>query len=85
MKEEIERIINLFSSVDDIEIENDIEEIKNTGFIDKNDYLLIKSIKNKFDTFMQYVQDWDGLEERKQTIKRTIVAINLLRNNGTNV
>lgn len=85
MKEEIERIINLLPKLVDIERENNVEEIKKAGFKSIDDYNFIKSIQDKFNNFMQYIQEWEGLEECIPTIKRTFVYIHILREKNINV
>ena len=84
MKAEIDRIINLYNKLDEIEIEN-TKTITDAGFKDQDDYDFIKSINETFDNFMQYIEEWDGLEERKPTILRTFVLIKLLKKENIDV
>ena len=78
-KEEINRIWELFSHLYEIDIENDVEQIRNAGFTDINDYNFIKDLYDKCNNFMQYIAPWNGLEERIPTIQKTIILICLLK------
>lgn len=78
MKSEIERIVRLMSKVDEVEIENDMEEIKNAGFKTYDDYKFIKHIKERFNNFLTYVEKSDGLDERIPFIQKTFAYIYLL-------
>lgn len=84
-KEEINRIDDLLPKVNDIENEEDINEITEAGFKDITDFRFIKAINKGLDTFLTNVQDWEGLDERKPIITKTIIAIHVLRKQGTNV
>ncbi len=84
MKEEINRIINLFPCIDEVELEVN-SEVQKIGFQDIKDYTFIKSVREKFNNFMQYVEEWDGLEERRSTIQRTFILVQLLRRDRIDV
>lgn len=84
-KEEINRIWELFSHLYEIDIENDVEQIRNAGFNDINDYNFIKDLYDKCNNFMQYIAPWNGLEERIPTIQKTIILICLLKQKKINI
>ena len=78
MNQEIDRIINLFTHIDEVEIVDNIE-VQSVGFKDIEDYTFIKFVQEKFNNFMQYVEEWDNLEDRIPTIQRTFVLVQLLK------
>jgi len=84
MKKEIDRIVELLPHIADVEM-LDKQEVRKVGFRDIEDFTFIQDIQDSFNNFMQYIEDWDGLEERIPTIKRTFILVQLLKKENINV
>ena len=77
LRAEINRIINLFPQVDNIEDENNEKEIVKAGFKDKKDYIFIKTIKAKFDKLKQYVEASENLNPRNYILIQLLKERNI--------
>ncbi|MBQ6515566.1 hypothetical protein IJI31_00130 [bacterium] len=84
-KEEINRILELFSHLDEVDIENDIEQITNAGFKDINDYNFINYIYTCCNTFIKYVPKQENLEEKIPLIQKDIILIKLLKRDNIDI